>query len=169
LRKLALSATLLAMALVVAAPAMAQSVSQVVQSTGGNVSCSVSTQNGQTIVQVSGVVNGVQVSDTFSIAGPQVSVDCQQLLQQAAAKQATTAKASNAEATAAPAPATKAQIKQAGTAKANKVEATAAPAPATKAQIQELPKTGGGAILLWGLGASILLVASGLLSRRIIR
>ena len=144
LRKLTLSATLLAMALVVAAPAMAQSVSQVVQSTGGNVSCSVSTQNGQTIVQVSGVVNGVQVSDTFSIAGPQVSVDCQQLLQQAAAKQATTAKAS-------------------------KVEATAAPAPATKAQIQELPKTGGGAILLWGLGASILLVASGLLSRRIIR
>jgi hypothetical protein len=144
LRKLALSATLLAMALVVAAPAMAQSVSQVVQSTGANVSCSVSTQNGQTIVQVSGVVNGVQVSDTFSIAGPQVSVDCPQLLQQAAAKQATTAKASNAE-------------------------ATAAPAPATKAQIQELPKTGGGAILLWGLGASILLVASGLLSRRIIR
>ena len=144
MRKLTLSATLLAMALVVAAPAMAQSVSQVVQSTGGNVSCSVSTQNGQTIVQVSGVVNGVQVSDTFSIAGPQVSVDCQQLLQQAAAKQATTAKAS-------------------------KVEATAAPAPGTKAQIQELPKTGGGAILLWGLGASILLVAGGLLSRRIIR
>ena len=144
MRKLTLSATLLAMALVVAAPAMAQSVSQVVQSTGGNVSCSVSTQNGQTIVQVSGVVNGVQVSDTFSIAGPQVSVDCQQLLQQAAAKQATTAKAS-------------------------KAEATAAPAPATKAQIQELPKTGGGAILLWGLGASILLVAGGLLSRRIIR
>ena len=142
MRKLTLSATLLTMALVVAAPAMAQSVSQVVQSTGGNVSCSVSTQNGQTIVQVSGVVNGVQVSDTFSIAGPQVSVDCQQLLQQAAAKQATTAKAS-------------------------KVEATAA--PATKAQIQELPKTGGGAILLWGLGASILLVAGGLLSRRIIR
>jgi hypothetical protein len=132
------------MALVVAAPAMAQSVSQVVQSTGGSVSCSVSTQNGQTIVQVSGVVNGVQVSDTFSIAGPQVSVDCQQLLQQAAARQATTAKAS-------------------------KVEATAAPAPTTKAQIQELPKTGGGAILLWGLGASILLVASGLLSRRIMR
>jgi len=130
------------MALVVAAPAMAQSVSQVVQSTGGNVSCSLSTQNGQTIVQVSGVVNGVQVSDTFSIAGPQVSVDCQQLLQQAAARQATTAKAS-------------------------KVEATAA--PTTKAQIQELPKTGGGAILLWGLGASILLVAGGLLSRRIIR
>ncbi|MDP8926053.1 MAG: hypothetical protein M3M97_03895, partial [Actinomycetota bacterium] len=48
LRKLTLSATLLAMALVVAAPAMAQSVSQVVQSRGGNVSCSVSTQNGQT-------------------------------------------------------------------------------------------------------------------------
>ena len=167
MRKLTLLATLLAMALVVAAPAMAQSVSQVVQSTGGNVSCSVSTQNGQTIVQVSGVVNGVQVSDTFSIAGPQVSVDCQQLLQQAAAKQATTAKASKVEATAAPA--TKAQIKQATTAKASKVEATAAPAPATKAQIQELPKTGGGAILLWGLGASILLVASGLLSRRIIR
>ena len=143
MRKLALAATLLAMALVVAAPAMAQSVSQVVQSTGGSVSCSVSTQNGQTIVQVSGVVNGVQVSDTFSIAGPQVSVDCQQLLQQAAAKQATTAKAS-------------------------KVEATAAPAPATKAQIQELPKTGG-ANLLWGLGASVLLVAGGLLSRRIIR
>ena len=141
MRMLTLSATLLAMALVDAAPAMAQSVSQVVQSTGGNVSCSVSTQNGQTIVQVSGVVNGVQVSDTFSIAGPQVSVDCQQLLQQAAAKQATTAKAS-------------------------KVEATAA--PATKAQILELPKTGG-ANLLWGLGASVLLVAGGLLSRRIIQ
>lgn len=62
-----------------------------------------------------------------------------------------------------------AAAKQATTAKASKVEATAAPAPATNAQIQELPKTGGGAILLWGLGASILLVASGLLSRRIIR
>ncbi|CAN5350792.1 hypothetical protein BH24ACT19_BH24ACT19_08940 [soil metagenome] len=129
-------AALLAIALVVAAPAMAQSVSQVVRSTGGNVSCSVVTQNGQTIVQVSGVVNGVQVTDTFPVAGSQVSVDCQQLLQQAAA-----AKAGKAEAKTTPAPATK--------------------APATRAPIPELPKTGGDALPLWGLGASVLLVAGG--------
>lgn len=137
-----LLAALLAMALVVAAPAMAQSVSQVVQSTGGNVSCSVVTQNGQTIVQVSGVVDGVQVSSTFPIAGSQVSVDCQQLLQQAAAQQATAAKAGKAE------------VKS---------------APAAKAPVPELPKTGGGAIPLWGLGASVLLVAGGLLARRLTR
>lgn len=142
LRKLTLLATLLAMALVVAAPAMAQSVSQVVQSTGGNVSCSVSTQNGQTIVQVSGVVDGVQVSGTFPIAGSQVSVDCQQLLQQAAAQQATAAKADKAEAKS---------------------------TPATKAPVPELPKTGGSVIALWGLGASVLLVAGGLLARRLAR
>ncbi|CAA9452585.1 MAG: hypothetical protein AVDCRST_MAG14-1126 [uncultured Rubrobacteraceae bacterium] len=131
MRKLMLLAALLAIALVVAAPAMAQSVSQVVQSTGGNVSCSVVTQNGQTIVQVSGMVNGVQVSDTFPVAGSQVSVDCQQLLQQAAA------------------------------AKASKAEAEPAPVP-------ELPKTGG-AIPPWGLGAGVLLVAEGLLVRRLTR
>ena len=142
MRKLTLLATLLAMALVVAAPAMAQSVSQVVQSTGGNVSCSVSTQNGQTIVQVSGVVDGVQVSGTFPIAGSQVSVDCQQLLQQAAAQQATAAKADKAEAKS---------------------------TPATKAPVPELPKTGGSVIALWGLGASVLLVAGGLLARRLAR
>lgn len=142
-----LLAALLAMALVVAAPAMAQSVSQVVQSTGGNVSCSTVTQNGQTIVQVSGVVNGVQVSDTFSITGSQVSVDCQQLLQQAAAQQAAAAKAGKAEAKATPAP----------------------KAPATRAPVPELPKTGGNAILLWGLGASVLLVTGGLLARRLTR
>lgn len=137
-------AALLAMALAIAAPAMAQSVSQVVQSSGGNVSCSTVTQNGQTIVQVSGVVNGVQVSGTFPIAGTQVSVDCQQLLQQAAAQQA-------------------------GAAKAGKAEAKAAPAPATRAPVPELPKTGGDAVPLWGVGAGVLLVAGGLLARRLTR
>ncbi len=137
-----LLAALLAMALVVAAPAMAQSVSQVVQSTGGNVSCSVTTQNGQTIAQVSGVVNGVQVSGTVPISGSRVSVNCQQLLQQVAAQQVTAAKADKAEAKS---------------------------APATKAPVPELPKTGGSAIPPWGLGASVLLVAGGLLARRLTR
>ncbi len=112
-------------------------------------SCSVTTQNGQTIVRVSGVVNGVQVSGTVPIAGSQVSVNCQQLLQQVAAQQATAAKAGKAEAKSAPAPATK--------------------APTTKAPVPELPKTGGSAIPAWGLGASVLLVAGGLLARRLTR
>jgi len=149
-----LLAALLAMTLVVAAPAMAQSVSQIVQSSGGNVSCSTVTQNGQTTVQVSGVVNGVQVSDTFSIAGSQVSVNCQQLLQQAAAQQAAAAKAGKAEAKAAPSPAPK---------------APAPKAPATRAPVPELPKTGGSAILLCGFGASVLLVTGGLLVCRLTR
>jgi len=144
LRKLALLAALLAMALTVAAPAMAQSVSQVVQYTGGSVPWSTVTQNGQTIVQVSGVVDGVQVSGTFPVAGSQVSVDCQQLRQQAAAQQAAADKA-------------------------GKAEAKAAPAPATRAPVPELPKTGGSAIPVWVLGASVLLVAGGLLARRLTR
>ena len=140
MRKLVLLTMLLAGALVVAAPAMAQSVVSVQSSGGSNASCSVTTRNGQTVVQVSGVVNGAQVSDTVSIAGPQVSVDCQRLLQQAAASRAATAQA-------APAP----QV---------------APAPAPKA---ELPKTGGSGFSLLGPGIAALLVAGGLLARRILR
>ncbi len=117
--------TLLTIVLVVAAPAVAQQVSQTsVQSTGSDVtSCSTTVRNGQGVVQYRGVVGGVEVSGSIPIQGPNVVVDCRELIEQAAAaRQAEPAEASP------------------------KSEARVAP----QAEAKELPRTGGAGLCRWG-------------------
>ena len=84
---LLLVSLLIIVVLVVAAPAIAQQVSQTsVQTTGSDVtSCSTTVQNGQGMVQYRGMVNGVEVSGSIPIQGPNVVVDCRELIEQAAA------------------------------------------------------------------------------------
>jgi LPXTG-motif cell wall-anchored protein len=173
LRKLMLLAAMLALALVAAAPAIAQ-VSQgfeaedvesggvapklTVKGSGSNVNqCAVVLQSGQSgnvqnaqgVVQYKGKVDDVEVEGSAILESPEAAVDCDQLIRQAAAAgPKAEAKAGKAEA---------------------KAEAAPAPAPApAKAQ---LPKTGGvaGTASLVGLGLGALLVAGGLLARRILR
>ena len=87
---------------------------------------------------------------------PSTTAECTQTIEQAAAAgPKAEAKAGKAEA-------------KAPEAKAGGAEAKA---PAAKAEAKELPKTGGvaGTASLLGLGAGALLVAGGLLARRIIR
>ena len=168
-----LLAAMLALALVAAAPAMAQ-VSQgfgqedvesggvapklSVKGSGSNVNqCAVVLQSGQSgnaqnaqgVVQYKGVADDVEVEGSAILQSPESAVDCDQLIRQAAAAgPKAEAKAGKAEA---------------------KAEAAPAPAPApAKAQ---LPKTGGvaGTASLLGLGLGALLVAGGLLARRLFR
>ncbi len=169
MRKLMLLAAMLALALVAAAPAIAQ-VSQgfeqedvesggvasklTVKGSGSNVNqCAVVLQSGQSgnvqnaqgVVQYKGKVDDVEVEGSAILESPEAAVDCDQLIRQAAAA------GPKAEA------------------KAGKAEAAPAPAPApAKAQ---LPKTGGvaGTASLLGLGLGALLGAGGLLARRIFR
>ncbi len=173
MRKLMLLAAMLALALVAAAPAIAQ-VSQgfeaedvesggvapklTVKGSGSNVNqCAVVLQSGQSgnvqnaqgVVQYKGKVDDVEVEGSAILENPEAAVDCDQLIRQAAAAgPKAEAKAGKAEA---------------------KAEAAPAPAPApAKAQ---LPKTGGvaGTASLLGLGLGALLVAGGLLARRLFR
>ena len=168
-----LLAAMLALALVAAAPAIAQ-VSQgfeqedvesggvasklTVKGSGSNVNqCAVVMQSGQSgnvqnaqgVVQYKGKVDDVEVEGSAILENPEAAVDCDQLIRQAAAAgPKAEAKAGKAEA---------------------KAEAAPAPAPAPgKAQ---LPKTGGvaGTASLLGLGLGALLVAGGLLARRLFR
>ena len=173
MRKLMLLAAMLALALVAAAPAIAQ-VSQgfeqedvesggvasklTVKGSGSNVNqCAVVMQSGQSgnvqnaqgVVQYKGKVDDVEVEGSAILENPEAAVVCDQLIRQAAAAgPKAEAKAGKAEA---------------------KAEAAPAPAPAPgKAQ---LPKTGGvaGTASLLGLGLGALLVAGGLLARRLFR
>ncbi len=189
MRKSMLLAALLAMVLVAAAPALAQVVQEfeqeeaesgdaepevAVANKGASVnSCTAvlqqtntgNQQNAQGVVQYSGTVDDVEISGTAITLSPEGAVDCQQLIEQAAAAAKGEAKAGKAEAKAAPAEA------KAGKAEA-KAEAPKAEAKAGKAEAKkELPKTGGsvGSASLLALGAGALLVAAGLLARRIIR
>jgi LPXTG-motif cell wall-anchored protein len=166
-----LLAAMLALALVAAAPAIAQ-VSQgfgqedvesggvapklTVKGSGSNVNqCLVVQQSGQSgnaqnaqgVVQYKGVVDDVEVEGSAILLEPSGSVDCDQLIRQAAAA------GPKAEA------------------KAGKAEAKAAAAPAPAPAKAELPKTGGvaGVASLVGLGAGALLVTGGLIARRVMR
>ena len=165
-----LLAAMLALALVATAPAIAQ-VSQgfeqedvesggvapklTVKGSGSNVNqCAVVLQSGQSgnaqnaqgVVQYKGVVDDVEVEGSAILQSPESAVDCDQLIRQAAAA------GPKAEA------------------KAGKAEAKAA-APAPTPAKAQLPKTGGvaGTASLLGLGLGALLVAGGLLARRIFR
>jgi LPXTG-motif cell wall-anchored protein len=166
-----LLAAMVALALVAAAPAVAQ-ISQeaeqedvesggvasklAIKGSGSNVNqCAVVMQSGQSgnvqnaqgVVQYKGKVDDVEVEGSAILESPEAAVDCDQLIRQAAAA------GPKAEA------------------KAGKAEAKAAAAPAPAPAKAQLPKTGGvaGTASLLGLGLGALLVAGGLLARRIFR
>jgi LPXTG-motif cell wall-anchored protein len=153
LKKLMLLAAMLALVVVAASPAFAQSGSEIAIEES-DVTLEDSTTAEDSIVQrcpasvtfADGNANEQElVQSGFS---PEVAAECtQEIAQAAAAGGKAEAKAGDAEAKASPAPAAQAQ---AGGAKA------------------ELPKTGGGASLL-ALGAGALLVGGGLVARRIIK
>jgi LPXTG-motif cell wall-anchored protein len=183
LRKLMLLAAMVALALVAAAPALAQ-VSQETEeedvesggvapevgiaNKGNNVSmCTTVLQssNSGNVQNVQGVTQYLSPVDDIEFEGSTIPFasesagECTQTIEQAAAAAAKAdpqAKAGKAEAKA---------EKGKAEAKAGKAEAKA------EAKAKELPKTGGvaGVASLLGLGAGALLVAGGLIARRIIR
>ena len=169
-----LLAAMLGLVLVAAAPAMAQLEQEFSQedvesggvepaveiaNKGNNVSLcaallqsaqSGNVQNEQGAVQYKTEVDDLGFGGSSITLTPEAAQECEQLIQQAAAagpKAEAKAEAPKAEA------------------KAGKAEAKA------EAKAKELPKTGGvaGAASLVGLGAGALLVAGGLIARRIIR
>jgi LPXTG-motif cell wall-anchored protein len=188
LKKLMLLAAMLALALVAAAPATAQLAQEFseedvesggvepafeVANKGNNVNlCPTGHQSGQSgnVQNEQGAVQYQDVVDDIGFGGSSITIasesagECVQTIEQAAAAAAK-----------APPPPPKAEAK-AGKAEA-KAEAPKAEAKAGKAEAKaeakakELPKTGGvaGAASLVGLGAGALLVAGGLIARRIIR
>ena len=182
MKKLVLLGALVAMVVVAAAPALAQvsqeesekripsgksSPSFSVSNKGNNVSlCPSGQQVGQTgqVANEQGVTQYNSKADDIEFAGSEIGVtpsetaECTQTIEQAAAAgPKAEAKAGKAEA-------------KGGDpeAKAGKAEAKAGGA---EAKAGELPKTGGiaGTASLLGLGAGALLVAGGLIARRIIR
>jgi len=197
LKKLMLLAAMLALVVVAASPAFAQSGSEIEVEEGDvtledsttvegsilqncpasvtfgdeneNVQEVVSSQNAN--INIDGSENEAEIAQELVQSGfsPEVATECTQEISQAAA-----AGAGKAEAKAGAAEA-KAGATPAAEAKAGGAEAKASPAAqAGGAQAQaggakaELPKTGGGASLL-ALGAGALLVGGGLVARRIIK
>ena len=182
MKKLVLLGAIVAMIVVAAAPAVAQ-VSQgeserritsgsatpktAVSNKGNNVNlCTELLQAAQTgnVANEQGAVQYNSKADDIDFSGssveltPAAAAECTQTIEQAAAAgPKAEAKAGKAEAKA-----------DAPEAKAGKAEAKAGGA---EAKAGELPKTGGiaGTASLLGLGAGALLVAGGLLARRIIR
>ncbi|MDQ3965204.1 MAG: LPXTG cell wall anchor domain-containing protein [Actinomycetota bacterium] len=177
MRKLMMLAAMLALTLVAAAPAMAQLAHEFEQedvesggaapeveiaNKGDNVNlCAALLQSAQSgnVQNVQGVlqyqipeVDDIEFGGSNITLTPEAAQECEQLIQQAAAAgPKAEAKAGKAEA---------------------KAEAPKAEAKAGKAEAKaQLPKTGGvaGMASLAGLGAGVLLVAGGLIARRIIR
>lgn len=164
LRKWVLLAVASALSLVVAVPAVAQTTTAA--------QCSTITRNGQAVTEYSGVVDGVEVSGSVVQPNSTISVDCKQLVLEAASAQAAQADSRpSAPAVAAEANSGNAEAKAGGAeakaadteAKAGKTEAKVEAKTETKA---ELPKTGGGDTL-FALGVGALLVGGGLLLRKL--
>ena len=177
MRKLMLVAAMVALALVAAAPAVAQIAQETEQedvesggvapaveiaNKGNNVNLcaavlqaaqSGNVQNEQGVTQYQVPVDDIEFEGSTIPITQELVSECEQTIQQAAAagaKGKAEAKAGKAEA-------------KAGEAKAE--------AKAGKAEAKALPKTGGvaGVTSLLGLGAGALLVAGGLIARRITR
>ena len=198
MRKLMLVAAMVALALVAAAPAVAQIAQETEQedvesggvapaveiaNKGNNVNlCAAVLQQAQSgnVQNVQGTVQYETEVDDIEFEGSTIPItaelvsECEQTIQQAAAAAAAPKAAPppppKAEAPKAEAKAGKAEAK----AEAPKAEAKAGKAEAkaeAKAKPKELPPTGGvaGVASLVGLGAGALLVAGGLIARRIIR
>jgi LPXTG-motif cell wall-anchored protein len=172
LKKLMLLGAIVAMVVVATAPALAQPITQefserrdtsgtatpkvAISNKGNNVNLCAQLQQAVNTGQVlneQGVVQYLTKTDDIDFTGseigltPSETAECTQQLSQAAAA------GPKAEA------------------KAGKAEAKAGEAKAGGAEAKALPKTGGvaGMASLLGLGAGALLVAGGLLARRIIR
>ena len=154
LKKVMLVAAMLAMVLAAAVPALAQSVTQIGE---GNIACV------QTAVQQEfGKVQISQYGDNVNIQS--ISQECnisvtevETVIEHASATVTATATATaSATASASSAPAVQYQYA------APEVQYSASSAPAA-----ELPSTGGSSLI--ALGAGVLLVAGGLLARRIVR
>ena len=144
MKKVMLLAAMLAMVLAAAVPALAQSVTQV---GSGNVACV------QTAVQAE--VGKVQISQYGN------NVNIQNIAQECNVNAAQVQQAvSSASAAAAPAAAPAAVQYQYAAPQAQYSAPTASPAA-------QLPPTGGSSLI--ALGAGVLLVAGGLLARRIVR
>jgi LPXTG-motif cell wall-anchored protein len=189
LKKLMLLAAMLAMTLVVAAPAVAQvseefgqeiedtgNVGTNFSATGGGNSAnqcaggaiqfgqSGNTQNGQGGLQYTSTSDDIEAEGSSFGVTPTVSAECKQQIQQAAA-------AGKAAPPPPPAPSPAAPSKAAPPPAApSKAASPPAPPKAGAEAKKELPKTGGGsAASLFGLGAGALLVGGGLLVRKIVR
>ena len=195
MKKLMLLAAMLALVVVAASPAFAQTIDvgegdvtltnestvmdSIVSSCPASVTFGDENANGQVVVSgqnstvvLTGNENEVEIEQALTQSGfnPEVATECTQEIAQAAAAGAgkAEAKAGGAEAKAGEAPKAEAKAGGGAEAKAGGAEAKAGGA-APKAEAKaELPKTGGGASLL-ALGAGALLVGGGLVARRIIK
>ena len=199
MRKLMLLAAMLAMALVAAAPALAQVVqeNEIEEAESGDAEPEVAVANkGDSVNQCAAILQAAQTgnvqniqtvqqyavkeSDDIEFEGSSITISpeleqaCEQTIQQAAAAGKGEAKAGKAEAKAGEAKAGEAEAK-AGKAEAKAgeamAEAKAGKAEAKAEEKKELPKTGGaaGSVSLLALGAGALLVGGGLIARRFIR
>jgi LPXTG-motif cell wall-anchored protein len=184
LKKLMLSVVMLAMVLVAAAPAIAQvkqsseqrvesgDASQTFTVAGSGVSANqcaailVAAQSGNGVnstgvLQANGDDNEVEVNNSGNLAvSPELAEECEQKINQAA-----TASTSKAAPPPPPTPQAKAEEKKAEEKKAEEKKAEEKKAEEKK----ELPKTGGESASLFALGTGALLVAGGLLARRIVK
>ncbi len=149
-----LLALVAALSLVVAVPAVAQTVSLA--------QCATVTRNGQAVTEYSGIVNGVEVSGSVVQPNGTVSVNCKQLILDAAVAQA------GAQPPAPPVSAEAKAGKAEAKAKTGNAEAKAGKTVAKAEAKAELPKTGGGDAL-FALGVGVLLVGGGILLRRVAR
>ena len=189
MKELMLLAAMLAMMLVVAAPAVAQvseefgqeiedtgNVGTNFSATGGGNSAnqcaggaiqfgqSGNTQNGQGGLQYTSTSDDIEAEGSSFGVTPTVSAECKQQIQQATA-------AGKAAPPPPPAPSPAAPSKAAPPPAApSKAASPPAPPKAGAEAKKELPKTGGGsAASLFGLGAGALLVGGGLLVRKIVQ
>jgi LPXTG-motif cell wall-anchored protein len=129
--------------------------------------------NSTGVLQSNGDKNGVKVDDSgnFTI-NPELAEECEQKINQAASAASSPksaspkSEASKSEASKA-APGGKAEEKAASS--QAKSETTQAKAEAKSGEKKELPKTGGDRGSLFAVGAGALLVAGGLLARKIAR
>jgi LPXTG-motif cell wall-anchored protein len=191
LKELMLLAAMLAMMLVVAAPAVAQvseefgqeiedtgNVGTNFSATGGGNSAnqcaggaiqfgqSGNTQNGQGGLQYTSTSDDIEAEGSSFGVTPTVSAECKQQIQQA-----TAAGKAAPPPPPAPSPPPAASSKAAPSPAApSKAASPPAPPKAGAEAKKELPKTGGGsAASLFGLGAGALLVGGGLLVRKIVQ
>ena len=162
MKRLMLLAAMVAMVLAAAVPALAQTVTQ----TGnGNVACV------QTAIQQEVDKDQIAISqygDATNINIQAIAQSCNVTVAQVNTVAANVASAASAPSAGQYQPAA-AQYQYSASATASATASASAPAsaPASAAPATELPSTGGSSLI--ALGAGVLLVAGGLLARRIVR
>jgi LPXTG-motif cell wall-anchored protein len=178
LKKVMLLAAMLAMVLAAAVPAVAQTQAAAVAQEGtGNVACvqqALNVENNKTQVAVSQYgdainVNIQAISQTCNITVAQVNTIVAEVTGSASATASATSSATASATSSATASATSSATASAAAAGQYQYSAAAAQYQytATASAAPELPSTGGSSLI--ALGAGVLLVAGGLLARRIVR